>query len=249
MVIDVAVTGGPQTVHVGGEGVFDLQAQRGRLSFDMSSLGLPGAAGRSEMILAGNVVYMKLPVESSQLQGRPWLKLDLAAVAGQSGIDLERLKQLRNNDPTGSLNFLRGVSDDVKEVGKEDVRGTETTHYTATVDLTKAAEQAPPDVRDDVQQAAQQLGTSRLPVDAWIDEDGRLRRERFSIDLSKVQTPGGGGGVPGGTLTTTVELFDFGVDVEVSEPPPEQVTDLTTLVGQLEQLRQLQPPPGRRPAA
>ena len=248
--VAVAVAGGPQPARFHGEGVFDYSADRGRLSFDASSLGLPGtAAGPADAIVAGNVIYVKLPAGGQGLQARPWLKLDLAALARHAGLDLERLKQVLSSDPTGWLHFLRGVSDDARQVGTEDVRGTETTRYAATVDLDKAARQAPPEARDQVSKAAQRLGTTTLPVETWIDDEGRLRRERFTVDLSKVTPLGGAPPPAAGMLTTTVELFDFGVDVEVSEPPPEQVTDLTTLVGQLEQLRQLQPPPGRRPAA
>jgi hypothetical protein len=201
----------------------------------MSALGLPGG-GRVEMILLGNVFYMKLPAEAlsgePQLLARPWLKVDLATLSQQSGVNLEALGQLRDNDPTAALNFLRGVSNDVKKVGSEKVRGAETTHYSATADLNKTVEQVPADLRDDITRLIGQLGTSTIPTEAWVDDDGRLRRMRYIVDLSRVQA--GGQPAPlGGVLTTTIEAFDFGADVDVSEPPADQVTDFAALMSQL----------------
>ncbi len=232
--VDVSSTGSPP-LRFNGEGVFDYKAQRGRLRMDLSSLGLPSGAGggKADVLMAGNVLYIKLPLDPAELGGRPWLKLDLAAAAKQSGIDLEGLKQqFQSNDPTASLNALRGVSGDVKAVGTEDVRGAKTTHYTATVDLNKAAQQSPPEARASIEQLSKQLGTATFPMDAWIDGDGRLRRQRFSMDLSKVTAPGVAPGTVTGVVTTTVELFDFGTEVDVSEPPADQVSDFMTVLQQ-----------------
>lgn len=234
LAIDVSSNGTPR-INFKGQGAFDYTAQRGRMSIDMSGLGLPTGArgGTAEMVMVGDVIYMKLPVDPAELGGRPWVKIDVAAAARQSGVDVQRLRQqFQNNDPTKSLNVLRGVSDDVKAVGTEEVRGTETTHYTATVDLNKAAQQSPPDVRESLDQLRQQLGTPTFPVEAWIDSEGRLRRQRFGLDLSKLNAPGAAPGTVSGVMTTTVELFDFGTEVDVSEPPPDQVSDLMSLLRQ-----------------
>ncbi len=232
--IDVSSNGTPP-INFKGQGAFDYKAQRGRMSIDMSALGLPTGArgGTAEMVMVGDVIYMKLPVDPAELGGRPWVKVDVAAAARQAGVDAQRVRQqFQSNDPTNSLNALRGVSDDVKAVGTEEVRGTETTHYTATVDLNKASQQSPPEVREALDQLREQLGTPTFPVDAWIDSDGRLRRQRFSIDLSKIRAPGVASGTVSGVMTTTVELFDFGTEVDASEPPPDQVSDLMSLLQQ-----------------
>jgi hypothetical protein len=96
-----------------------------------------------------------------------------------------------------------------------------------------AAQQSPPDVRADVEALGRQLGTTTFPTDVWIDDDGRVRRQRLSLDLSKAAQPAGGGSVPPEVVTTTVEFFDFGTKVDVSEPPPDQVADCTTLLRQV----------------
>ena len=43
---------------------------------------------------------------------------------------------------------LRAVSEEVEELGTEDVRGVETTHYRTTVDLRRYPDLVPPDRRE-----------------------------------------------------------------------------------------------------
>ena len=223
------VTSGAQRVSFSGDGAFDYEARRGQFTLDLSSLGLPVPGGKAEMVLVQDVVYMKLPLDVPQLQARPWLKVDVDEVGRESGIDVSSFRQLQNNDPTASLNFLRGATEDAEKVGTEKVRDVETTRYRATLDLRKAAEQVSQDLKDDVERVIQQLGQDRIPTQAWVDGDGRLRRLEYAVDLSKVQAPATGA-KPSGTLTTTVELYDFGVEVDAAEPPTDQVTDLSELL-------------------
>lgn len=227
--LDVGVTGGRAATSFHGQGVFDYQAGRGRIDFDLSSLGLTGSRGLAQMLLLGDVIFVKLPVDTPELSTRPWVKVDVNKLGEQSGINLASLRQLQNNDPTVAMQFLRGAAG-VKKVGKEKVRGVETTHYRTTLDLLEVRKRVPADVKDDVTRIVDQLGARRLPTEAWVDAGGRLRKLEQTIDLSKATTPGLDGQVPSGIATTVFELHDFGVKVDVQEPPPDQVSDLASLV-------------------
>lgn len=197
-----------------GEGEFDFEAGRGRLVLR--------GGGASEIRLAGDVVFVKL----AQVQERPWLKIDIERLASRPGIDTDSLRQLQRNDPTAVLNYLRGVTDDVREIGTETVRGDPTTHYRATLDLDRAADEVEPEVRDVIRQIISELGTSRLPTDAWIDEEGRLRRLRYTLELSASQPEG----EPVTTrVTASFELFQFGRPVDVADPPAAEVQDVADL--------------------
>lgn len=56
-----------------------------------------------------------------------------------------------------------------------------------------------------------------------VDGGGRARRIRWSLGFSLTQP----GLPPGaGTGTHTMEFFDFGVSVEIEEPPAEDVVSL-----------------------
>ena len=75
--------------------------------------------------------------------GKPWIEINLAKLATAGGV----AGQLQSINPNSYLVQLRGVTGTVKELGKEKVRGEQTTHYGFTADLNKAARLAPADQR------------------------------------------------------------------------------------------------------
>lgn len=216
-----------------GEGALEFETEKGRLEVDLRPLGLAGG-GRTEVLLDRDVIYIKLGQSLPGLGQRPWVKIDLDALSEGQGDSIPAFRQLRANDPSAVLNSLRGVTGEVTEVGKEEVRGTTTTRYRATVDLEKAAASSPDAVRDDVAEVMRQLGTERLPVEAWIDGEGRLSRLRYTLDLAELDDEAPAKGTGTGSATTTLELYEFGVDVAVAVPPADQTTDLADLLGGLD---------------
>jgi hypothetical protein len=218
------VPGGPFTFT--GEGEFDRE--RGHMTMDMSSLGeaTGGAfAGEMEMILEDLVMYMKFPAAiTRQLpRGKSWVRIDLREAGKELGIDLEELMQVQQSDPTQSLQYLRGASDDFEEVGEEEVRGVATTHYRGTIDLRKAAEQLPGKARETFERATDLIGTVKLPFDVWIDDDGLARRMKYEQPLPSARGQAG-------AMELTMELFDFGVDVDIEPPPNNEVIDIQELI-------------------
>jgi hypothetical protein len=158
-----------------------------------------------------------------------WIRFDLQALGEEAGLDFDQLMQLGSqSDPSQALAYLRAASDDIQEVGSEEVRGVETTHYRMTVDLARVAAAAPPAQREALQaQVDELIEKSRIqnvPTDVWIDEDGLVRRQRLTYE-NMAFAPG-----VHGDMTMTMELFDFGVDVEVDPPPASQVVDLQELL-------------------
>ena len=213
-----------------GQGEFEFGPERGRLEVDLGPLGLAGA-GRTEVLLDGDVVYIELGQRLPGLGGRPWVRIDLDDLAGGEGDNIEALRQLKVNDPGAVMNYLRGADGDAVELGGEEVRGTATTHYRATVDLDRARESSPEAVRDDLAEVIRQLGTDRLPVEAWVDADGRLRRLRYTVDLAALSDDAPAKGAGRGRATASLELYEFGVDVTVTPPPEAEVTDIGALLG------------------
>jgi hypothetical protein len=221
------VPGGPFTFE--GEGAFS--GQQGRMTFDMSDFGAAtGGAfgGEMEMLMDGLLIYMKIPPQiASELPGgKEWIGIDLAAAGEELGIDFEELTQFQQADPTQTLQYLRGASEDFEEVGSEEVRGVETTHYRGTVDLRKALEQIPADSRDAFERVLELVGDTKMPFEVWIDNDGLARRMKYEQPL-----PAGEGG-QGTSMVLTMDMYDFGVEVDVEPPPDDEVLDLQELVGQ-----------------
>jgi hypothetical protein len=210
------------------DGAFDFASRAGVLTMDVSSLGIPGGQGTIEVRVVDGVVYMDMsgllgaagPAAAQQLGGKHWFRLDISGLAGQSGAG--GLGSLGSSDPTSSLDALRGVSKDVKEVGSDTVRGVDTTHYATTIDLTKALEQVPADQRAAAAKGLKTLGTGSVPADVWIDAQGRPRKLVMHLD---------GVAPSGGTLgTLAIELYDYGTKVDVHAPPADDTVDMMSLL-------------------
>jgi hypothetical protein len=86
------------------------------------------------------------------------------------------------------------------------------------------------------QQLLDKLGTTSQPTDVWVDGEGRARRLKVQLDMTK-STVGGqaAAGSPfHGVVTTTEEFFDFGAKVTANPPPDDQAVDLTKLLQQFQ---------------
>ena len=124
---------------------------------------LPSGEPFLESMEFGHVAYTRYAGrDDRRYPGVPgeggWQRSDSATPDGRAG------RTVRNAvvDPSGSLRYLRSVADDVLELGREKVRGRQTTHYRGTVDLTRAG------------------GSTRsFPVEIWVDGDGLVRRYQY----------------------------------------------------------------------
>lgn len=212
-----------QAVEMHGTGAFDGENQRGQMTMTTS---FAGQDLDMEMVYALPAIYVQYPsgLLPGLPAGKPWVKLDLEKLGQQAGFDLNQLMQVGQTDPSQGLQFLRGVSD-VQSVGEEDVRGVPTTHYTGTVDLRALAE-TDPALKDAVDELIQRSGITEVPIEVWIDHDNFVRRMKQTLEGA---TAGSGVKMD---LTTTTELYDFGTDVNVEEPPANQVVDLQDVLGQ-----------------
>ena len=200
-----------------GEGAFDFATGHGTMAMDTAALGLPGVSGSIQVISLGQEMYVQVP--AGLLPGKPWLKIDLATLGQSAGFDVSGLQQLGSNDPSASLRFLKGAQN-VEERGEAEVRGVNTTQYHFTIDLEKTKAEVPADLRDDIDRLIEQLGSSTLPADAWVDAEERVRRVRMTI--------AGKGAV--GDSVVTQEYFDFGTKVDAVAPPADQVSDFAQLL-------------------
>lgn len=232
VVLELTMTGiAPEPLTITGEGIQDPEQQLAGFTMDLSQVaGLTGGGvdlGEIEMVLDRSTLYMRLPfLEAADL--KPWIEVDLEAIAEQEGLDLPSLQQLGQADPALTFAYLRAASDDTQEVGQEDVRGVETTHYRVTVELARVADLVPEEQREETRAAVQALieatGLETVPVDAWIDGDGLIRR----MDLGYEDVEVGPG--KKGDMSMSMELYDYGVAVDVELPPSDQVMSFEELL-------------------
>jgi hypothetical protein len=219
-------------------GYVDERHHSGEMSMDLS--GIPGAsalpgggAGTVQMIFQYPVIYMNMPFLAGRLPGgKTWMKLDLTKAAQTAGIDISQLSSLNQTDPTQFLDYLRASSGDVARVGGESLGGVPTTHYRATLQLSRILDRLPASQQAQAKTALEKLGDGgALPVDVWVDAQGRLRRMQLSIGAS---VPAGtAGGVAGAAASVsgmiTIDFTSYGPVPAIVPPPSDQVFDASAM--------------------
>lgn len=235
MVIEFEMDGEP--FELTSEGVFT--GTRMQLEMDLGALlaaqapgaDLPEGFDEPMVVVAdGATSYLRMPMLEALTGNDDWLSvtpedLGMASEAlGAGGFGPA-------SNPAQMLETLRGVSDELDEVGPEEVRGEETIRYHAQVDLEEAIAQIPDELRP---QLEAQLGalTGTLPVDVWLGTDGLVRR--LSMDMSELldqASAGSGVSMEAGSLV--MEFFDYGTDVDVDIPDADETTPFTEVLGGL----------------
>ena len=197
-------------------GAADPATGRTKAEMDMSAI-IPAGMGipsKISMVSEGAVAYVLMPPAAGAAP--QWTKVDATQLTqGAAGGGLPS-----STNPLDSFDQLRSVGSEIEEVGEEEVRGTKTTHYRATIDMQKVVDAMPPGQRPATVGPLAAMGA--VPVDVWLDDDDRPRRQRMRIPL-----PGGAG-----EMTITIEAFDFGKPVDIELPPADQIVDGSGLLGQ-----------------
>lgn len=214
---------------VSGEGVVDLSGAASSLTVGMAGI------GDLQMRQVGNAAYVKLPGEfATQVPGaKPWMRVDLAAIYEQQyGTSPGRMQGGTTQDPARQLEYLRGVSSSVEKVGEEEIRGVRTTHYRAVVDLAREAARQGPEAQRAYEDLEKQLGTSKLPVEVWLDDQQRVRRFATDLTTPVPENPDAPDTPENAQMRTrmTVDYYDFGTAVDVQAPPPSQTMDGSRLM-------------------
>lgn len=243
MSMQMTLPGVEQPVRLFATGAVDYAKDAARVDMDFGELartmGQAQAAGemKMSMIFDAPAMYMKLPaaMTGGGAPPTPWVSVDLTKA---TGIDLGQLSRLSQN-PADQLEMLRTASDDVEQRGKKEVRGVETTHFHATLNMRKALDEGlkalPEKDREKTKRALeamiQQSGLDTIPVDVFLDDDGVLRRMVMDMEMAAAQE--GGEKV---RMVMTMDMFDFGMPVDVTPPPASEVTDITEqMAGQMQQ--------------
>lgn len=236
--VSLSVTVGTTVTNV--QGVADLSTGNADFAAD-----LPTPIGAVEIRTIGSVAYVQLPSSmQALLGGKPWIKADLPTVEGLAGQQLG-LPLAGGLDFTGLLDWVRGVSGGVTVVGTDTIHGAMATHYRAIVDLAKAAANAPAAIRAKLGQTAIAAGQT-IPVDVWIDGQGRVRQLQVSFDPSKLHSPASGTIKNPGIVVAVVDLWNFGTPVHVTAPPADQVSSVSGISGALRGLLGREANPGAK---
>jgi hypothetical protein len=217
-----------EPLEMSGNGVEDASRRRGHFTFESPM------TGSMEVVSDDMTVYMRSDLFAAALGGKDWMKLDLRRAMSSFGLDLGSSGQF-GQSAAEQLRMLRAVSGDVSEEGHDQVAGTDTTHYSATVDLRRYPDVMPEEQRDAARKGVERLiemtGQSEIPMDVWIDGDQRVRRMTWNQSIRQ--------GSMEMKMEITAEYVRFGVPVDVQVPDEADVFDATDLVQR--QMEQAQP--------
>ena len=217
-----------EPIVMNGSGVEDASQRRGHLTFELGSM------GTMEVVADDLTMYIRSEMFGAALGGKEWMKIDIRRAGSSMGLDLGGSGQF-GQSASEQLRMLRAVSGDVSDEGHEQVAGTETTHYSATVDLRRYPDVLPEDQREAARKGIERLieltGQSEIPMDVWIDGDQRVRRMTWKQSMRQ--------GPVDVKMEITAEYVRFGVPVDIDVPGEADVFDATELA--LQQMQQAQP--------
>jgi hypothetical protein len=196
-------TGGTR-VTIRGEGVYDFQGRLGRLKvmLPQDPAGAPGHRPITELLAPG-ALFMKN--RGAGVPADKWVRVDTA------GLSDGNLVTGGATDPFAAAELLRGTRT-AAYVGRTEVAGTPVRHYRGTADLAVAAKEASDGHRQALKAAAKGFATVEVPFDAYLDDEGRVRKVRHRFSFVN--------GVRKDTVAvaSTTLLYAFGTPVDVRLP-------------------------------
>lgn len=199
---------GGTRVTIRGTGAYDFRAGSGRLKVVLP----PDAAGGEEHrpiteLLAPGALYMMN--RGAGVPEDKWVRIDTTALEDGN------LVTGGVTDPMAAAELLRGAGA-VTYVGETDLAGVTVRHYRGTADIGRAARLAAAPSRAALAAAAQGFRTGAVPFDAYLDEQGRLRKVRHRFSFANE-------GGPVMEVVSTTLLYGFGVPVTVRLPDERDI--------------------------
>lgn len=178
--------------------------------------------GEMQVLQVGDTTYMNWPFFSFLGVQTPWISTpteesDTLPSAGFGGAT--------PGNPADFLSFFEETNATIEEIGRETLRGVETTHYLAVFDTETLLENATPEERAELE-AQGPLPLQEMPMDIWIGDDGLVYKYVIDISGDSVEAAPGEGFE---RMVMTFEMYDWGASIDVEIPPADQVTDASEL--------------------
>ena len=234
---------GASSFAMSAQGYFDERKRTGEMTMDLSGIpgisALPGGSSSIKMIFLYPVIYMNMPFLAGKVPGgKTWVKLDIGKAAAAAGIDSSQLGSLDQEDPTKFLEYLRASSGAVVSLGSETVNGVPTTHYSATLQMSRILDRLPGDQQAAARAALEKLGAAGsaaggIPVEVWVDAQGRVRRMQMSLGglagaaAGAAGSTGAAAGI-GGSIT--IDFKSYSPVPAVVAPPAGEVFDMSDML-------------------
>jgi LppX_LprAFG lipoprotein len=180
-----------------GDGTFSADSTRGVMK---GSMELEGEEMTMEAVTVDGVMYLKsdkIPLPD----GKEWFKTADPPTSTLS--------------PSEFVTFLRG-SEGVENVGTEEIRGEQTTHFRGPLDWNRLAQESDSELIQRLQRMPQ-VKQMDFIVDVWVASTGLP--SRIAMDITAPEQSEG-------SMTFTAEMLEYNVDVDAEAPPASEVATL-----------------------
>ena len=220
----------PGTVTMAFSGAFDEPNQASEVTVDFGAL-MAAAMEADPEAAAGMELFgefLQDPIQMITIGDTSWIKWGLLAIFGVEDKWLEAPAEegggftsemgFGGESPTDLLESLADADADLAEVGREEIRGVETTHYRADVDVEALAASMSAAERAEFEAG---LGTPTegvYVIDLWIDDGGLLHR--FVLDAAELPETADN---DVSNMKVSYDIWDHGVDLNISPPPADQI--------------------------
>lgn len=190
-------------------GVFDFDRLDGTMTFVTMTAMSGDALEPAEFVVVDGAAYMSLTRvgdidPASICYGKSWGVFDPRRYGREDEADLIAPVPI---DPGSVLDALAEGDARLAEAGSETIHSEPTTRYRVQLDGTNLAER--------FIQLDYEYPGRLASLDVWVDADGRLRRATWGVVRRGDDT----------VRTTVVELWDYGVAVDVKAPSEDDTCD------------------------
>ncbi|MFF8016020.1 hypothetical protein [Streptomyces sp. NPDC007929] len=200
---------GGTRVTIRGAGVYDYRKRLGRLKVLLPQ-DPAGVAERRPIteLLAPGALFMKN--RGAGVPADKWVRVDTRTLSDGN------LVTGGATDPFTAAEVLLGTRT-ATYLGRTQVAGSGVRHYRGTAHLGDAARRATEGNKGPLKAAAGGFATATVPFDAYLDDEGRIRkvRHRFSFLNGRQKSPV--------AVASTTLLYDFGASVRVRLPRSEDI--------------------------
>jgi hypothetical protein len=180
-------------------GSADETLSNGTVTAEQATQTIPGT-GQVELVSAGGKTYVKLPDPSNA--AKPWYVLSTASKNSTVATIAGLIGPLEGATSLNTFGLLAGAASSVQAVGSQTVDGVATTHYKVVIDPTKLPASNP---------LKSSIGTKPLPVDGYLDAQGRPIQVGVTISLAGFSVP------------TIITVSDYNKALTITPPAADQI--------------------------
>jgi hypothetical protein len=185
---------------------------------DITKTSMSCNSGPTSTVVTPDAMYMKIPQYGAD-PSKPWIKVS-ADTAGQLGAPLSASTQgIQGIKRLADFKLLLPTGTTIASTSQDQVNGQTATRYDTVTDVSQAAAQADPSVK----QWAQGLlnsGVKQTKQSIWIDSDGLPLKTVSTVPLMTID-----GGKQKQESTSTVTYQDWGKPMTITVPPADQITE------------------------